>query len=158
MVRYFGGNGVPANGDCIPDGAFSDLQLVANATIYEQDPLADGATCCIKRYLPEEAVAGGLLTLANIKDLLVGAEDFSSFNLMIENGPGLLGYMQMFVGGEDAKTSKDPLFLSMYVPVSQCPPSLSASTRPITRCHEYHSKERLTLERLTLSFLCFCDE
>jgi len=110
--HYFGGNGDPENGDCIMGGVFEDLTLVANATIFEEDPDAEGATCCIKRYMPEES--GGLLTLANIKDLLIGAEDFSSFNLMIENGPGLLGYMQMFVGGENAKTSKDPLFLSMY--------------------------------------------
>merc|ERR1712207_112676 len=32
----------------------------------------------------------------------------------VENGPGLYGYMHMFMGGDEAQNSNDPLFLSMY--------------------------------------------
>jgi len=98
--HYFGGNGDPERGNCVMDGAFASVNEGSNETQ------------CIKRFLPEEA--GGFLTLTNIKDILVGCEDFDSFNLCVENGPGLYGYMHMLMGGDEAQNSNDPLFLSMY--------------------------------------------
>lgn len=109
---YFGSNGDPNHDNCVVDGAFANQTTAQQDSSTAGDEIASGSSGCIRRYLPEQS--GGFLNLVNIKDILVGCEDFDSFNLCIENGPGLYGYMHMFLGGDEAQNSNDPLFLSMY--------------------------------------------
>jgi len=106
--QYFGGNGDPDKNNCVTDGAFRAINFRETST----GSNATEEDFCIKRFLPEKP--GGFLNLVHIKDVLVGCEDFDSFNLCVENGPGLYGYMHMFMGGDEAQNSNDPLFLSMY--------------------------------------------
>lgn len=104
--HYFGGNGSAAHDSCVIDGAFRTINHRQNSNG------TTDTTRCIKRFLPD--TPGGFLNLVHLKDVLVGCEDFDSFNLCVENAPGFYGFMHMFLGGDEAQNTNDPLFLSMY--------------------------------------------
>ena len=95
----------------------SPLQDGAFKTEKKEEEASNGTTAssCIQRTFPEKS--GGLLSLLNIKDIMVGHEDFESFNLCLENCPGMYGYMNVWLGAQGEKRPGDPLFLSLVASI-----------------------------------------
>jgi tyrosinase len=106
---YFGGNGDPSYNHCVLDGAFKTEKKEEARDIMANN--GTSSSSCIQRTFPEKS--GGLLSLLNVKDILVGHEDFESLNLCLENCPGMYGYMNVWMGGKGEKHPSDPLFLSL---------------------------------------------